>query len=271
MRPKIAQIGALLISSVVMAINVGLVYGQGFNVASTYPIGTADAVSGDILVNGKSEGFVTSSVAYDSGVFGILQDDPIMVLRQASAGATLRPVIAIGDTVVNVNDYNGEIKKGDYVTTSPQKGKGMKAEGSGYVVGIALEDAKYGNQTISIDNKQIRNGTVVVTVKPEYAELTTARNYNSLLTKLNDALFKQIQNPERFTLIIRYLLAGLVGLIAFTVGFLAVTRSISNATEAIGRNPLARNSILASLGIQIAVAVIGAVVAVGIVILILRG
>lgn len=244
---------------------------QGFNVASTYPITDNTVLSGDILINGKEAGFVTSDVAYDTRIFGVMQDNPILVLRQATAGAELKPVITFGDTTVNVNDYNGEIKKGDYVTTSPQKGKGMKAGDSGYVVGIALADANYGNQTVSVDNKSVRSGTVQVTVKPEYAELQSARNFNSFLTRLNDAFFKQVQNPERFTLIIRYLVAGLVGLIAFTVGFFAVTRSVSNATQAIGRNPLAKSSILVSLGLQVGVAVIGALVAAVVIFLILRG
>lgn len=250
---------------------VSSVQAQGFNIASTYPITDPDAVSGDILINGKEAGFVTSNVSYDAYVFGVLQENPIVVLRQTEPEANMKPVITTGDTPVNVNDYNGEIKKGDYVTTSPQKGKGMRAGDSGYVVGIALTDATYGNETISIDNKSIRSGTVEVSVRVEYAEIVSARNYNTFFTRLNEIFFKQIQNPERFTLIIRYLVAGLIGLIAFAVGFFAVTKSVSNATQAIGRNPLAKSSILISLGLQIGVAVVGSIVAIVVIFLILRG
>lgn len=250
---------------------VPVIHGQGFNVASTYPVTDPDATSGDIMINGKEAGFVTTDVSYDARLFGVLQDNPVLVLKQASGGAELRPIIVTGDTVVNVNDFNGEIKKGDYVTSSPEKGSGMRAGESGYVIGIALDNANYGNETISVANKQVRNGTVTVSVKTEYAELTTTRNFNSFFDKLNQALFAQIQNPERFTLIIRYFVSGLIGLIAFAVGFFAVTRSISNATQAIGRNPLARTSILVSLGLQIGVAVIGAIVAIVVILLIMRG
>ena len=66
---------------------------QGFNVASTYPITDKEAISSDVLINGKEVGFVTTDVPYDARLFGVLQDNPIMVLRQATVSADMRPVI----------------------------------------------------------------------------------------------------------------------------------------------------------------------------------
>ncbi|MBI4930605.1 MAG: DUF2190 family protein [Bacteroidetes bacterium] len=46
-----------------------------------------------------------------------------------------------GTTYIKVNNENGNIKKGDLITTSSISGVGMKATKSGMVIGIALEDA----------------------------------------------------------------------------------------------------------------------------------
>jgi len=46
-----------------------------------------------------------------------------------------------GITMVKVCMENGTIKKGDLITTSSTKGTGMKATGSGMMLGVAMQDA----------------------------------------------------------------------------------------------------------------------------------
>lgn len=248
---------------------VNPVHAQGLNFASVYEVNDKDAVSGDILISAGEKGLQRTNVSYDSKVFGVLQDNPLIVLREASSSA--RPVIRNGDTFVNVNDYNGEIKKGDYISASPMLGKGMKAGQSGYVVGIALENATYSNdQPTTIEGKQTKKGTVKVAMRIEFAELTTARSNVALFSQLNSALFRSIQNPEKFTLTIRYIVAGLIALIAFAIAFFTVGRSVTKAIEAIGRNPLARNTIMASIIFQLVIAIIGGIATVAVIYIIIR-
>ncbi len=244
---------------------------QGFNVASVYEVGDADAKSGDILISAGEKGLIRTDVTYDPKIFGVIDDNPLLVLRESTqSGVVKRPVVRSGDTVVNVNDFNGVIKKGNYITTSPQLGKGMQAGQSGYAVGIALEDASYTEETATVQNKTIKVGTVRVSVGPLYAELTTARSNLTLLNSLNTAFFRNIQDPEKFTQVIRFIIAGIVAVLAFGIGFFSITRSVSKAVEAIGRNPLAKQSILVSVGLQILVTVVGAIAAVAIVFIIIR-
>ena len=246
------------------------VYSQDLNIASEFEINSEESVSGDIVIVAKDRGIILTDVSYDQRIFGVVQDNPKIVAREASASANSRPVVRTGETLVNVTDFNGEIKKGDYITTSPALGKGMVAGQSGYVVGVAIEDPVFTNENITVQGKEVRTGSVNVAVKIEYAELTTARNSLRLLDALNAALFRNIQDPEQFTNIIRFFIAGLIAILAFIIGFFSITRSISKSIEAIGRNPLARRTILLSMGIQIIITVIGALAAVAITFIIIR-
>lgn len=241
---------------------------QGFNIASVYQINDKDAVSGDIIISNGEKGLTRTQVTYDNRIFGVIDTSPVVVLREASSSAT--PVIRLGDVLTNVTDYNGAIKKGDLITTSPVLGKGMKAGQSGYVLGSALENANYSGPNVNVDTKQVKTGSVRVALRIEFAELTTARNSITLLDNLNTAFFRSVQNPEKFTLTIRYIIAGLIALVAFILGFFTVARSISKAVEAVGRNPLARTAIMASVIFQIALAVIGGIIAVALIYIIVR-
>jgi hypothetical protein len=53
-------------------------------------------------------------------------------------------IVRGGITMVKITNENGEIKKGDFITTSSTKGAGMKALKSGMMIGVALEDSKDG-------------------------------------------------------------------------------------------------------------------------------
>lgn len=233
------------------------IHAKDLSIASTYLIDDKDAVLGDILISSE-KGLTRTNVTYNSRIFGVLQDSPLIVFREAT-GSAKRPVVRTGDVSVNINDFNGEIKKGDLVTTSPALGKGMKAGQSGYVLGVALENAAYQPKTSTLETKQIKNGTVLVAMKIEYAEITTARNSFRLLDQLNAAFFRSIQDPEKFTLTIRYIIAGLIALVGFALGFYSVSKSVTKAVEAIGRNPLARKTIIASIVLQLVITLVGIV------------
>lgn len=264
--------GVLILSALLYILDtpyyIPLAYSQGFNIASTYEIGDNEAVDGDILISNGNKGLVRTNISYDSKIFGIIDEKPIVVFREATDSG--KPMLRVGEAIVNVTDYNGEVKKGDYVTTSPVLGKGMRAGQSGYVVGIALEDAVYSNNRSTVQGRSVKSGTVRVAIKIEYAELTTPRNTLRFLNELNAALFRNVQDPEKFTLVIRYIIAGLIVVLAFGIGFYSITRSISKAIESIGRNPLAKSAILASVMLQVGATVAAAIATVIVIFIIIR-
>ncbi len=60
------------------------------------------------------------------------------------------PIVLTGITFVKYNSENGKIKKGDFITSSSEAGTGMKANNTGIVLGVALEDASSSSGLIKI-------------------------------------------------------------------------------------------------------------------------
>lgn len=204
---------------------------------SSFQISDPKAVNGDIL-SMSNQGLVRSTTDYDMRVFGVLTATAEVVLR--SSDPTFKPVVQTGTVLVNVTNVNGAIKQGDYVTTSAKNpGKGQKATISGYVLGTAMEDLNGAS------------GQISVTVNPTYAEISNARTLSRLLDYFTAGLFKNISDQGQFPVVMRYIIAGLIMLISIVISFFTFSRSVPKAIEAIGRNPLARGSIMLSLAMSI--------------------
>lgn len=214
---------------------------QGIEVTSTYPIADTNAKQGDILTITPT-GLKRATLSYDNKMFGVLQDQPLLVYIDSNNG---KPVMRSGVAEVNVSTANGAIKYGDYITSSSTPGQGQKATQSGYVLGIAL--APYNSQG---------SGKIPVAIKIEYAELTNPRFAGELFGFIGSSFLANVRDPKQLGSIIRYLAAGIVVLLSFTFAFLVFARSIPKSIEAIGRNPLAKSTIQFSMIINIVLLII---------------
>lgn len=261
---------ALIIASLLLFLSTpAIALAQNFNVATTYQINDAEAISGDILTTRPARGLIRSDSTYDTRIFGVLQDVPLIVYRSVNETSSQKPIIRAGDGVVNVTDINGPIQAGDYITSSQVAGKGMKANQSGYVIGVATSTVTPGAE-IEVEGRTVKTGRVNVAIRIEYAELNTSRNANRLLEQVNAAFFRNVQDPEKFTLVIRYIMAGIVSLVFFLISFFGFTRSTAKGIEAIGRNPLARRSIQLSIALHLGIAIIVCLIGLVISFLIIR-
>ncbi len=234
---------------------------QSIEVTSLYPIAEEAAVDGDILST-TDMGLKRSEQGFDNKMFGILQDNPLLVYQNKDING--KPVVRSGIAQVNVTTLNGPIKYGDYITSSSIKGKGQKATDSGYVLGVALaaflgdeptSDGK-GAQTIQGPAGSVASGKIPVAIRVEYAELTNPRFAGRLFGFIGTALLEQVSDPKQFGNVIRFIAAGLVILLSFTFGFLTFSRSIIKSIEALGRNPLAKSAIQLSMIINIILLVV---------------
>ncbi len=243
-------------------------------IAETYDLADKDAQSGDIL-SLTAEGFNRTKAEYDSKMFGIMISNPLAVYRRVDGSGI--PISRNGVIAVNVTTANGEIKTGDYITSSTIPGKGQRAVSSGYVVGVALKDFKAGDGT-EIDFSQFQggptkkavSGQIPVAIKIEYAELSNFRNTNSLIEKLNAALFTNIQDPEKFVNVIRYISSGVVGILSIIIGLFILSRVIPKGVEGIARNPMARSSIIVYTAFNIVVVILVVLLGIGASLLLLR-
>lgn len=240
---------------------------RGIEVTSIYEIADTDAAEGDIL-SATDKGLVRSTIGFDPKVFGIIQEQPLLVFRSETKG---KPVVRSGTAQINVTTLNGPIKYGDYITSSQIPGKGQKASESGYVVGIALADFDESNaEQIDGPRGQVASGKVSVAIRIEYAELTNPRVAGRIFGFIGTALLENVSDPRQFGNVVRYIAAGLVLLLSFTFAFLIFARSIPKSIEAIGRNPLAKSTIQISMIINIALLVITGIIGIVASILIIR-
>jgi len=217
-----------------------------------------DAVPGDI-VSVTKDGLVRSATVYDPLMYGVVSAAPILSVEPKTD--TSKSVISTGETDVRVSTKNGAIEIGDLITSSPDAGVGQKATESGYVLGKALK--AYNGSSV---------GTIPVAVSISYAAITAkegagpAAAAGSFLQKLAEA----ISNPDKFGIYLRYLVAGLVGLISVAGGIFAFVRFMNTGLEAIGRNPLARKTIVGGMILSGVVVLVLAASGLGIAAVIIR-
>lgn len=243
-------------------------------IADTYDLADKSAVGGDII-SLTTGGLVRTASEYDSKMYGVINDDPLAVYKRIDG--TGLAVSRNGIVSVNVTTANGEIKIGDYITGSVIPGKGQKAILSGYVVGVALAGFKEGDgQQIDYTpfkgaaSKKVSSGSIPVSIQIQYAEISTARNTNVLLERLNAALFTNVQDPEKFLNVIRYIASGLVAIFSVLVGLLILARVVPKGVEGMGRNPLARQSILIYTAFNILIVIVIIFLGIGAALLLLR-
>jgi len=101
--------------------------------------------SGDVLVIDPQNEWsaVKNYKANSNQILGVVSTDPAGILRGdlERAGKEVRPVALTGTVPVKVSLENGDIKKGDLLTTASTPGYAMKAiDKNAGIIGIALEN-----------------------------------------------------------------------------------------------------------------------------------
>lgn len=244
--------------------------GKSIEVTYTFDLSDTGAEPGDIISYLPGIGLKRADETSASQIFGVLQteDSPLLVYKRVDNSG--KPIVRNGISEVNVTTLNGEIKPGDQITSSEVAGKGQKGTSSGYVLGIALEGFKDTpdapklkfTQDKTKEQKTVSVGKIPVSVKIEYAEISGARSSLRLLGYINAALFRSVKDPEKFILIIRYVIAGLVLIGSLAFAFLNFAKSLPKSIEAIGRNPLSEKAIRTAMAMNIGLTIGIAVVAV---------
>lgn len=193
--------------------------GQGVAVAMSV---VGDVVDGDVMCNYTGE-IKRCNTAYDGNVYGVYVAEPALALENLSL-TNAKTVATSGKAYVRVSDAGGQVKKGDYVTSSDKEGIGQRATKSGYVIGTALEDADAGTES-----------KILVAIAAKQA-FVTLQSRGNLLETIKDALLSPTLTPLAS---LRYMLAAVIASAAFILGFWYFGRVAKSGVEAVGRNPLA--------------------------------
>ncbi|GIW60430.1 MAG: hypothetical protein KatS3mg087_1496 [Patescibacteria group bacterium] len=180
---------------------------------------------GDIVTY-KDGVYNLASEKYDTQMFGVITDTPATSLEDLNL-TNYKLVVSFGEAVVNVSNRYGDIKEGDFITSSDIPGVGVKATESGQILGVALEDYNPGNP------EDIGKILVFVDIKTNFIERKMNKN---LIEILRTSLTSPFMTPIEA---LRYLLAILAVFASFVIGFSSFGRITGTSVEALGRNPMA--------------------------------
>jgi F0F1-type ATP synthase membrane subunit c/vacuolar-type H+-ATPase subunit K len=205
------------------------VWGASYSPAVSIQTENNAGNDGDIVsyADGK---YSLSGKSYDTSMFGVIVSNPNTSFVDTNL-ENYKLVTSFGETLVNVTAKNGNIKTGDFITSSDYLGVGEKAEESGQILGIALEDYAPQNPT------DITKILVFVDVRTNFIDKTISKN---LLEVLRSSIASPFMTPIAA---LRYLLAIAIVFATFVIGFSNFGKITGTSVEALGRNPLAGPSI----------------------------
>ena len=204
-------------------------YASYFDPAVSLPIENETSNAGDIVSDADGK-YALSTKAYDTAMFGVIVENPSTSFEDLNL-EKFKLVSSFGEMPVWVTAKNGNIKTGDLITSSDYPGVGQKADESGQILGIALEDFEPSKST---DMAKI---LVFVDIKTSFVDKTISKN---LLEVLRMSLTSPFMTPIEA---LRYLLAIAVVFASLVIGFSNFGKITGSSVEALGRNPLAGPSI----------------------------
>jgi DNA-binding transcriptional MerR regulator len=113
------------------------------DLAEVYPTDDETIQSAEVVSMDQASdiGIVRTQKAYDKNLLGVVTTRPAMVIGgRDGKGTTGKPVALSGRVPVKVTTQNGNIKKGDPLTSSGTPGAAMKATKAGPILGVAMTD-----------------------------------------------------------------------------------------------------------------------------------
>lgn len=223
------------------------------NMAHYYKI-EGDGIDDGDVVSLVDDKYVLSSTAFDRDLFGIVNLEPAVGLKD-TAGNNMKPVVTNGTVRVNVSSAGGNIEIGDWVTSSDKPGIAMKATRPGLALGTAMEAYSSSNAD---ETGKIRVALAIRYVTALDGQEIQERSLSEVAQDLLRTGAATIVNEPNTWL--KYLIAALVVLFSILFGFMVFGRSAIQGIVAIGRNPLARNSILLAVSFNIFLTVVFAAV-----------
>ena len=201
----------------------------GTGVAISVPVVDKDIQDGDIIAS-TEQGYKLANYAYQPSIYGVHTNNPALFLENGDTTLNIGityPVITSGKAYVRVSTVNGGIKRNDFITSSDIKGAGQKASANGYVLGTALEDYT------ESDNKKV--GKILVYINPHFNAAFIAVRENLIQSLKNIAASPTLAPLTTF----RYILAAIIAVGSFIIGFIHFGRIVKTGIVALGRNPLA--------------------------------
>lgn len=224
---------------------------DSINVAFPVPINSDQPVEGGSVICTSVGGYKPCDDVYDSSMYGVITDSPPAYFETTDLDNS-HYVVSSGITVVRVTAENELISAGDILTSSNLPGIAEKAVRNGYVLGVALEDYQ------PTDTAEIGKILVAINIHPA---VNLAGFRSNLIDALRSGVTSSVLEPLAS---LRYILAALVVITSFILGFVYFGRVARAGIEALGRNPLASKSIQLSIVLNVILMIVIVLVGLGI-------
>jgi hypothetical protein len=200
-------------------------------IASYFEIADSEIETGN-LISAKENGLFKTNSAYDSDLFGVVVEIPAIVFNKQTTSSF--PIVSYGEAYIKITNKNGEIEKGDLITSSDIPGVGQKVTQSGTVIARALENS---------NDKEIIKAFVEI----YYYNKDKGLLGESETKRILGAIMAGLEKPENFPELLKYIFALLIAGGSFLAGFISFVKALRKGTEAIGRNPLAKKAIVTAM------------------------
>jgi len=215
----------------------------------------ADIRPGALVARGDKD-YKLTDTPYESSMLGVVvETSDVVVTIPDSLDRKQQIVATSGELPVLVNSSSGSIAIGDYITSSHTPGVGAKALSGGIVIGTALE--KY-------ENKNVEEVTPIL-VRVNIQIIPSLGPAQLFMHTITDLVKFGPQGMSQVSPFIRYSLVLIILFVMGFGGFYMFGRIALRGIEALGRNPLARSTIVTGIVINsllmVALVVIGVVLA----------
>lgn len=187
---------------------------------------------GDLICSTKA-GYKRCSETYSPAIFAVVTTSPAAAF-EIPQDPNQKLVQTTGTARLRVETSNGDIHVGDLLTSSKNPGVAMRATHNGYMIGVAQEDFTGTGGAV---------GLISTSLDVRASAAFTDVNSN-LFAALREGLSAPVLTPLAA---LRYVVAGLVTIASFILGFMYFGRFARSGIEAIGRNPLAKTQIQATI------------------------
>lgn len=242
---------------ILYSVHPARIYAQtSSGVALSVSILNKNAKDGSIIYAG-TKGYDLTTSAYNPLIYGVITHFPAVAFENQQGEQNSFFAVRQGKTYTLVSSINGDIKINDPITSSSMPGVGEKADRNGFILGAALES--YSNT----NPKAI--GKILIAVDPHFDSSRPDIKTN-LIELFREAGVAAFLSPLSA---LRYLLAGIMIIGSFVLGFIYVGRIAAKGIEAIGRNPLAGRTIQLSVALNISLTIAVICIGIGIAYLIL--
>lgn len=178
------------------------------------------------IVSSINNQFRLATIPFDQNMVGVVTSRPAISFIDSDTSNKL-PIVSSGNAYVLASTRNGEIKKGDALTSSTIPGVAVKADRPGNIIGTALEDFT------STNPEEVKKLFITVDIRFWSEEVGDRSVFD--LFKLSLLTAASEQPPIFF----KYSTASFSVLGSILLGFYFFGKVAAKGVEAIGRNPLA--------------------------------